>query len=122
MAESLAAQRSAPAPAQSALTARFEAFVAAHLAEALTVAQIASALAMSPTHLNRIIKDTTGLSVLRAVEAMRMRESCRQLAYTRRSIAEVGIAAGYPDPSYFSRAFQRHMGLSPRDYRRKLGG
>ncbi len=101
---------------------KFDGFVRARLDQALTVADIAAALAISTSHLNRLVKQATGLPVLRAIEAMRMREACRQLAYTRRPIAAIGAEVGYPDPSYFSRAFQRHLGITPRDYRNRLSG
>jgi hypothetical protein len=32
----------------------------------------------------------------------------------------VGYQLGFEDPAYFSRAFRRHLGESPRDYRARL--
>jgi AraC family transcriptional activator of pobA len=48
-------------------------------------------------------------------------EAQRSLAYTRMSVAEVGYTLGFEDPAYFSRAFRRHYGQSPSEYRQGLG-
>ncbi|WP_265282906.1 helix-turn-helix domain-containing protein [Verminephrobacter aporrectodeae] len=46
-----------------------------------------------------------------------MREARRNLACTHLSIATIAYALGYADPAYFSRAFTRDAGLSPRSFR-----
>ncbi|MCX2979573.1 AraC family transcriptional regulator [Halieaceae bacterium IMCC14734] len=47
----------------------------------------------------------------------RLQQACRKLRNTDLSVADVGSAVGYPDPTSFSRAFRRWTGMSPRDYR-----
>jgi AraC-like DNA-binding protein len=44
------------------------------------------------------------------------------LADPKRQIIDVAYAAGYSDPSNFSRAFRRIAGLSPTEYRDSLVG
>ena len=55
-----------------------------------------------------------------AITARVMREACRQLLFTHLRVAEIAYVLGYSDPAYFSRAFGRAMGVSPREYRRRL--
>lgn len=100
--------------------ATFEALVRQHFRDRWKVGDYASALAISPTHLNRLLRDATGEPASALIEAQQMREACRLLAYTRANVANVGYALGFEDPAYFSRCFRRRVGLSPGAYRRQV--
>lgn len=102
--------------------ARFEELIRAHLADGWQLADYARALAVSERHLRRLCLAATGLSAHGFLEATRLREACRLLAYTRMRAQEVGFALGFDDPAYFARAFRRGMGMSASDYRRRLEG
>ncbi|NEY90121.1 helix-turn-helix domain-containing protein [Tabrizicola oligotrophica] len=102
--------------------ARFEELIRAHLADGWQLADYAGALAVSERHLRRLCLAGTGLSAHGFLEATRLREACRLLAYTRMRAQEVGFALGFDDPAYFARAFRRGMGMSASDYRRRLEG
>jgi AraC family transcriptional activator of pobA len=108
--------------AGSALLRRFEALIEARLTERWTVADHAHALAVSPTHLSRVVRAATGASALRLIDARRMREARRQLAYTNLPVTTIAYTLGYSDPAYFSRAFARVEGLSPRAFRVRVSG
>lgn len=54
------------------------------------------------------------------VEAVRREVACRLLQELDTSIADAARAAGYTDPSSFSRAFRRWTHMSPRAYRQRL--
>jgi AraC family transcriptional activator of pobA len=56
------------------------------------------------------------------IAAAGMREACRMLAYTRQPVAQIGYGLGFDDPSYFSRAFRRAMGVAPAAYRAGFEG
>ena len=99
---------------------RFDAQIRAHLRDHWTLKQYCAALAMTPTHLNRITRQRLGLSAARYIEARLFHEACRLLAYTRMGVAEIGYALGFNDPAYFSRAFRRHTGQTPSDYRARF--
>jgi len=110
---------STPAP-ESDLLQRLQALIEAHFAQPWRVADYARALCVSPTHLSRVARASTGVSALRLIEARRMREARRNLAYTHLSIATIADTLGYTDPAYFSRAFTRDAGLSPRSFRAQV--
>lgn len=88
----------------------------------LTVEACASRLGVSPRHLSRLCQDATGMSAQALIHSVILREACRLLAYTRMTVASIGHRLGFDDPSYFSRFFQREMGLSPGTYRSRIGG
>lgn len=101
---------------------RFEELIRTHLADAWQLADYADALHLSERHLRRLCLGATGLSAHGFLEATRLREACRLLAYTRMRVQEVGFALGFEDPAYFARTFRRGMGMSASDYRRRLEG
>lgn len=84
------------------------------------VQDFASQLGISPAHLNRLCQEVSGQSPGALIEAVRLQEAKRLLAYTRMTIAEVGYRLGFEDPSYFARAFKRGQGVSPKAYRQQL--
>jgi AraC family transcriptional activator of pobA len=109
-------------PAQDARLARFDSLILAHLRQKWQVADYARALGLSPRHLSRLCQAATGLTAARQIEAATFREARRLLVYTRMPVAAVGYHLGFDDPSYFSRAFQRHAGLAPAAYRARFEG
>jgi len=99
------------------LQRRFEALVDAHFLKHWSVADYACALAVTPTHLSRVSRRTTGLPASRIIEERLVREARRLLTYTNITVTQIAYELGYIDPAYFSRVFSRATGLSPRRFR-----
>jgi AraC family transcriptional regulator, transcriptional activator of pobA len=74
-------------------------------------------LGVSPTHLNRIVKQLTGCSMQRFINEKLIDEAKRELLFTQIPIREIGYRIGFADPAYFSRFFLIHAGLPPRQWR-----
>ena len=107
-------------PRDQDLVQRFRALIQEHFAHRWGVADYAAALSVSPTHLSRVTRAATGDSALRLIEARTLREARRYLAYTNLHIATIAYALGFADPAYFTRAFTRDGGQSPRVFRAQL--
>lgn len=105
---------------EHALHRRFEALLEKHHLNHLSVADYADLLAVTPTHLSRVMRRTTGQSASAAIEARLIREARRHLAFSNLSVSEVGYQLGFSDPAYFSRVFKRATGQSPRAFRHSL--
>lgn len=120
-ARALSAQSPTETRAEHRLQKRFEALLEQRHLEHLGVADYAQMLSVTPTHLSRVMRQTTGQSAQVAIEARLMREARRHLAFSNLSISEVGYQLGFADPAYFSRAFKRTTGKSPREFRQGLG-
>ena len=99
------------------LVQRFEALIDAEFRRQLKIADYARALAVSPTHLNRVTKLETGRSASVLVRDRVLREARRQLIFTNLSVAEIAYELGYSDPAHFSRVFASGTGTSPRAFR-----
>jgi AraC family transcriptional regulator len=92
-------------------------YIDSHLCEDLTVGAIARALSMSSSHFARAFKHTTGLAPHHYVLERRIERAKVLLRETDHSIAEVANQVGFSAASHFSVAFQRWVGLVPRQYR-----
>lgn len=51
-----------------------------------------------------------------------MLQATRLLRFTDLAISQIAYRCGYNDPLYFSRAFKRHHGQSPANYRASIRG
>lgn len=95
----------------------FQDMVQKHFRDGWQPRDYAEALGVSSRHLGRLCQAATGQSPSAFLSSALMQEACRLLVYTRDTVATISYQLGFDDPSYFSRAFRRHMGVSPGTYR-----
>ena len=89
-----------------------------HYAEKISLQRIATKYNYSLNNASRLFKDRTGLSFQDYVQSVRIKESCRLLMNTTDSIPIIAQSVGYGDTKFFNQLFKRHLGLTPRDYRK----
>ncbi len=82
-----------------------------------SVPALARRVNLHPVYFSRLFTRVLGASPGRYVTEVRMRAATIKLVTTRAPIRVIGADCGYPDPYHFSRAFKRHVGVSPRAYR-----
>jgi AraC family transcriptional regulator len=99
-------------PAQKALW-----FIESHLADPLTLGEVAAIAGISPFHLVRAFAAATGLSVMRYVRVRRLSEAARALASGAPDILSVALDADYGSHEAFTRAFRDHFGVTPETVR-----
>ena len=99
-------------PAQKALW-----YVESHLAESLTLDEIASVGGVSRFHKVRAFAEATGMSVMRYVRARRLTKAARALAKGAPDILTLALEADYGSHEAFTRAFRDHFGLTPEQVR-----
>ena len=95
-------------PAQKALW-----YVESHLADALSLDDIAAIGGVSRFHMVRSFAAATGLSVMRYVRARRLTEAARALAGGAPDILTLALEADYGSHEAFTRAFRDHFGVTP---------
>lgn len=93
-----------------------------HVAERVTVTDLASMASMSPSHFAASFRSRFGVPVLRYQTELRMARARELLDLTDKSIAGIADDVGYPDAFYFSRKFTAIHGMSPRRYRAQQKG
>ena len=79
---------------------------------------LARHLGISETRLKSGFKSMNGTTVLQYCLHRRVEAAKVLLKENRHSISEIGNIVGYEDHSAFTRAFRRHCGYTPREWRR----
>lgn len=100
---------------------RVTAFIEDHLAEGIGLLQLADLVDLSPWHFCRSFKRSTGVPPHRFLVQSRIERAKRLLADRGISVTEVALTLGFGGSTQFARAFRAAVGLSPREYRRRLG-
>ena len=77
----------------------------------------ADLLLISAGHLNMLIKEQSGKTVLEHIHERLLLETKRILFHTERSVKEIAFELGFRDDSYFNRFFRRMTGQTPTAYR-----
>jgi signal transduction histidine kinase/ligand-binding sensor domain-containing protein/DNA-binding response OmpR family regulator len=92
-----------------------------HMAEPeFSVEKLCSITAMSRSVLFRKFKALTSESPQHYINQLRLRKAVELLQDKSYNINEIAYSTGFSDPKYFSTAFKKHFGKSPRDYQKKL--
>lgn len=105
------------AVAEDRRMARLSALIAAHFRDHQTARFYAREMGLSATHLNRIVKAGTGLSLQQVIAKKQLETAQQELIFSHSSIQAIALNLGFADPAYFTRFFTRHTGLTPRAWR-----
>ncbi|MBC2602753.1 helix-turn-helix domain-containing protein [Puniceicoccus vermicola] len=113
-----ASEISSHPPVHSAVK-RCVALIEENVAEEWSTKDFAKKLNIDPSYLGRLFQIAMGLSPLAYLNQVRAQQAARMLLRTHKSIAEIGIAVGWPDPNYFARKFKANFGISATQYRNR---
>ena len=99
------------------------AWIIENISSDLRVETLAAKAGMSPRTFARTYVSRTGMTPAHGVEALRV-ETARLLLESRQAdnVVEVAKRAGFGDDERMRRAFLRHLGVSPSEYRRRFSG
>jgi transcriptional regulator GlxA family with amidase domain len=90
-------------------------------ARAVGVADMAREAGLEERTFLRRFKAATGVKPTEYAQCVRMERARELLQFTKRTIDQVAWSVGYEDATAFRRVFNRLVGLSPGDYRRRFG-
>ena len=96
-------------------------FIDAHYSmPGFCVKDVVEALKIDRSHLYRIFKDKTGISVSDYIIRCRINKAEVMLANSDLSIKDVAYSVGFSDQMYFSRVFKRLNGRTPTAFREMI--
>jgi transcriptional regulator GlxA family with amidase domain len=112
----------AAAPAGRSALQELQRWVAAHPASEHTVSSLAGRMNLSPRHFTRLFRGEVGVTPARWVEAARVSAARRLLETGNQSPKQVAAHCGFTDVDLLRRAFTRHVGVTPAEYRKRFAG
>ena len=95
-----------------------------HIADPLSVAQLAALSGLSPRHFQRVFAAEMGVSLIQFYRDLRLDTARALLGQTGLSVLEVALATGFANGAHFARVFRERFGTRPSDLRasRRVAG
>lgn len=81
-----------------------------------SVENLSRDVGMSRVHLNRRLKETMNISPSDLIRSMRLKQAAWLLIHNEANVSEVSYRIGFSSPSYFSNAFHKYFGMSPKEF------
>lgn len=94
------------------------AYMRAHIAEPISVEDMAGRVGLSRTHFFTLFRDQLNTTPQVFWSAVRMEEVVRRLMFIDEPLTSLALELGFSSPGNFSRFFKEHMGVSPSTFRR----
>lgn len=80
---------------------------------------IAKEFGVSPEHLSRTFRQTTGLCFGEYLAEARIGAACEALSSSPTPISQIAHQSGFSSLSRFNRCFRKHRGITPRSWRKR---
>ncbi|MNI30823.1 Virulence regulon transcriptional activator VirF [compost metagenome] len=101
---------------------RFNELIEAHYQQHWPLSRYAEGIGVTEARLNDVCRRIADLPSKRLIMERLIQEAKRLLLFTGGSANEICYQLGFKDPAYFSRFFQRHVQLTPGEYRQRQSG
>ena len=83
----------------------------------LLLSEIAQNEDLSLTYISHFFKDNMGMSFQEYLNQKRFEYACHLLFTTEWTILDISVSSGFSDTRYFTEAFLKQYGCTPKDYR-----
>lgn len=95
-------------------------FISENYANNISLGDIAKFVYSSDSYISRIFKQKTGENLFDYINFYRIEKAKEYIEKNKNKIYEISSLVGFCDTSYFSRVFKRYVGVSPKEYEKKI--
>ncbi|WDZ79798.1 GlxA family transcriptional regulator (plasmid) [Ensifer adhaerens] len=107
-------------PAGRSALQELQRWIAAHPALNHSVASLAHRMEISPRHFSRLFRSEVGITPASWVEEARVNAARRLIEGENAAPKQVAARCGFADADTLRRAFVRHVGVTPAEYRKRF--
>jgi transcriptional regulator GlxA family with amidase domain len=93
-------------------------YIETHLADKITVRDLASLINVSMGRLSRVFKISVGVTPSHYIAKRRVELACTMIRTTGEKLSQVAVACGLCDQPHLCKLFRRIVGVSPSAWRR----
>ena len=103
------------------VVARAKAYIDQNYQKDISLDEVSRMVDISPYYFSKLFKQEQGENFIEYLTRTRMQNARQLLKDPKYSIKEICAMFGYSDPNYFSRIFKKYEGVTPSEYRERLG-
>jgi two-component system, response regulator YesN len=96
-------------------------YIERNLASEVSLDEVAEILGLHPNYFSLLFKQVTGETFVQYRTKQRMEYAKKLLSIQHNRITDISFTVGYADHSNFAKTFKKYEGISPSEYRMKLG-
>ncbi len=96
-------------------------YIENHLAKEVSLEEVADVLGLNASYFSQLFKQVTGETFVQYRIKRRMEKAKKLLEISHYRITDISYEIGYGDHPHFTKTFKKYTGISPSEYRRKLG-
>lgn len=112
-------KESAAAKNNSRRLNRITEYISAHYAEHISLTEIAELENITTYHASHFIKHMLGISFQEYLNNIRFEQALQMLDTSDLPILDICLETGFSSSRYLNQMFQKHLGCTARDYRKK---
>ncbi|WP_159882042.1 response regulator transcription factor [Paenibacillus puerhi] len=110
-----------PATYHELIVTKAIAYMKSNLHRPVTLKEAAEEAHLTPHYFGQLFKTITGHSFIAYLTNLRMEKACELLKDPLLRIYDIGLHVGYSDSKYFTKVFCKTYGLTPKEYKQRLG-
>ena len=95
-------------------------YIKENLTSDLSLETVAAHSGFSPIYFHNFFKKATGKTLRDYVEEQRIRRAANMIVSSDMTLTRIAYECGFSSQSYFSYAFKRRIGMTPREYAKKI--
>lgn len=100
------------------IISQIENYLNGHVKDDLSLVTVSQLFYLSPIYLSQLFKKETGELYINYITNLKMNEAKKLLLSTDLLVYEISEKLGYRDNKYFSKLFEKKVGVKPTDFRK----